>query len=284
MLERIKSKIKHNEFVWRYLTNFGPTVGYKLQSQVLNLEERRIVDALKNDGIARTTVRELFEDISSFEALVRETERVKAMRAEDIATARGKANRPDCRQGKSFKLSLLGPKPIFDPQSPFSKFALHPAIVRIVEAYLGMYARLQYFNIWINFAVDHPARSSQLWHRDRDDIHIVKGFLYLSDVEASSGPLTYARHSQRRGPQNLNPAAIVENGVLRTTNQQMMEVLPAGDVIEAVGPIGTLVFADTHGYHKGGHVREGERLLFTFMFTSPNADLPKLMTGLSDVC
>lgn len=278
MLENVKKRFRRNEYIWRYYRNFLPTVEYKMGAGRLNQEESSIVNQLKINGIARTSVSSLFDDSICYEKLLQETQCIQVTRSEEIANARNMAKSANPREGKSFKLSLLGPKPSFSIESPFACFALHESIVKIAEAYLGMHARLQYFNIWLNFAVDHPPRSSQLWHRDRDDIHIVKGFLYLSDVDENSGPLAYASGTHKPGIQNVFPETFIEGGVPRSTNEQMMKVLPADRVEEAKGPKGTILFADTRGFHRGGLARSSERLLFTFMFTSPNADVNSLMT------
>ena len=41
--------------------------------------------------------------------------------------------------------------------------------------------------------------ASQRWHRDPDDDHIVKMFIYLSDVAEEAGPFEYVRDSAAGG-------------------------------------------------------------------------------------
>jgi hypothetical protein len=48
----------------------------------------------------------------------------------------------------------------------------------------------------------------------------------------------------------------------------MAAVVPESQWIPCVGPKGTIVFADTRGYHKGGLARERDRIMYTCMFTS----------------
>jgi hypothetical protein len=64
--------------------------------------------------------------------------------------------------------------------------------------------------------------------------------------------------------------------VRRWNDQQMAEVVPAEKWIKAIGPAGSIVFADTRGYHKGGLAREHDRLLYTCLFTSPTSQAPEL--------
>ena len=51
----------------------------------------------------------------------------------------------------------------------------------------------------------------------------------------------------------------------------MAEVVPAERWVKGTGPRGTLIFADTRGYHKGGLARERDRLLYTCQFLSKAA-------------
>jgi hypothetical protein len=48
----------------------------------------------------------------------------------------------------------------------------------------------------------------------------------------------------------------------------MADVVPCDRWIRGVGKVGTIIFADTHGFHKGGLARERDRLLYTCMFVS----------------
>lgn len=48
----------------------------------------------------------------------------------------------------------------------------------------------------------------------------------------------------------------------------MAAVLPPDRWIKAVGGKGTIIFADTRGYHKGWLARERDRIMYVCMFTS----------------
>jgi hypothetical protein len=139
-----------------------------------------------------------------------------------------------------------------------------------------MYTRLRYYNVWHTFATTGEARESQLWHRDREDFKILKVFVYLSDVDEGAGALTYARGSQRSRGLKSNPECFVEGGVKRSKDEQMAAVVPPERWVQAKGPTGTIVFADTSGYHKGGLARERDRLMYVCMFTSPSSQSKEL--------
>jgi hypothetical protein len=52
----------------------------------------------------------------------------------------------------------------------------------------------------------------------------------------------------------------------------MAAVVPPSEWLTAAGPAGTLLFADTTGWHKGGSARTGDRLLYTCLFGSQAGD------------
>src|SRR5262249_18997045 len=94
------------------------------------------------------------------------------------------------------------------------------------------------------------------------------------DVDEGAGPFTYAPGTHRKGPVRQRPDYFVdEKGAWRSTDEQMAVVLPPANWFNAVGPLGTIIFADTRGYHKGGLARSRDRLMYLCMFTSRAAVL-----------
>ena len=57
----------------------------------------------------------------------------------------------------------------------------------------------------------------------------------------------------------------------------MDQVIPKKDWIIGTGAKGTIIFADTRGFHKGGDARKGDRLMYTCMYTSPASDSKRLL-------
>jgi hypothetical protein len=93
--------------------------------------------------------------------------------------------------------------------------------------------------------------------------------VYLTDVDEGAGPFTYAPGTHLLGNVKTEPEYHMENGVKRTVDEQMDKIVPKEKWVTALVPKYTVVFADTHGYHKGGLAREHDRLLYTCMYTSP---------------
>jgi hypothetical protein len=57
----------------------------------------------------------------------------------------------------------------------------------------------------------------------------------------------------------------------------MSAVVPKENWVRGIGKKGTIIFADTRGFHKGGEARTDDRLMFTAMFTSPASDSKRLL-------
>nr|MBA3442989.1 hypothetical protein [Pyrinomonadaceae bacterium] len=197
---------------------------------------------------------------------------------EQLAAARTAADDRDGKQKKTFIFPLLGERPTLDPSDVYVRFALQKPIPRIANAYFGMYTRLRFYNVWHTFTTQDEASASQFWHRDRDDLHhVLKIFVYLSDVDDGAGPFTYAAGTHFKKKLPREPAYFLEDGyVMRSDDAQLAEVVPPERWMKCTGPKGTIIFADTRGYHKGGLARERDRLMYTCMFTSSLA--PELFT------
>jgi hypothetical protein len=267
-----------SELKWRYLDNLGPLLAHRRERQPLAGEAARVVAELNRNGIAMTSVAALLRDGSFFSSLETAVAELERLAADEIAAARQAANRAD--GWKTYLIEFLGKHPVLEPQSVCARFALQPEILNIANAYFGMRTRLRTYNVWRNFATKIAPRNSQLWHRDPEDRYVLKLFVYLDDVDRGCGPIAYAAGSHPKRGLKRAPAftKTAEDKARRSDDGQMAEVAPRDRWIDGIGPKGTMVFADTRGYHKGGQATERERLLYMCMFTSRASRYPEGFT------
>jgi hypothetical protein len=256
------------EFTWRYVFNLRPTLAYQFGSRPLSGEAARVLAALDSHGIAITSARKLLGADSCYDELTAAADRLEDDLGKQLRVARTAADDRGAVGRKTFIVELLGARPVLDLDDIYARFALQKPILQIANTYFGMYTRLRYYNIWHTFATQSQARESQLWHRDREDYYILKVFVYLSDVDEAAGPFTYAAGSHLKGRLRREPAYFLEGEVRRSGDAQMAEVVPPERWVKGVGPKGTIIFADTRGYHKGGLARARDRIMYTCMFTS----------------
>jgi hypothetical protein len=277
-IRNIVRESRRKEFFWRYGFNFLPSLNYRLAADACGEAARRVVRNLDRDGIAVASVDELpgaknlFAELESKVAEIMETRRV------ELDELKSRANRTDKIGEKTFNVELLGSEVEFEPESVFARFALQESFLDIADSYFKMLVKLRYYNVWNTFATSAAPRESQLWHYDREDNYILKIFVYLKDVGDGAGPFTYAPKTHRKGVlSGKEPEYFVEKGVRRTTDEQMAAVVAPEKWIKGTGKKGTIIFADTRGFHKGGEARTDDRLMFTCMFTSPASQSKRLL-------
>jgi hypothetical protein len=281
MLPKLKGIVRNsrrNEFVWRYGFNISPTLGYRFNRHSgTTALQKTIVDKLNKDGIAISSIDECSHEIEHFPELDHSVSGLLELQNEKIDTKRAMAASRDSIGDKTFNLELLGSPVKFDPSSVYARFALQSLFRNVANGYFQMLAQLRYYNVWYTFASSTTPRESQLWHFDREDNYILKVFVYLNEVDLGTGPFTYAPGTHRKGQRwNILPESFLEQNVLRSSDDQMSKVVSKTDWVRALGKKGTIVFADTRGFHKGGEARTGDRLMFTCMYTSPASQSKRL--------
>src|SRR5262245_165817 len=259
-----------SDFTWRYVANLGPCFRYHRMRKSLPPLQQLLVADLQRNGIASSSVEQRLGKTSLFQELESAVRTCEVALADEINQARFDAGKPD--QVKGYCFHLLGRSQVWDLNSIFLRFGVQPAILDIANAYFGMLTRLLYYNAWHNVPMQAEARESQLWHRDPEDRYILKLFVYLTDVDQESGPLSYAPGTHASGAVKIHPESrLVKEGstyVGRSDDVQMSAVIAREKWITALGPKGTIVFVDTRGYHKGGLVRAHDRIVYTCMFNS----------------
>jgi hypothetical protein len=239
-----------------------------------------VVHSLNEQGVALTSVASLLGDTRCFDELraaVAEHERALGDRLSQMRRA---ANDPGTNGQKPYLFELLGKDPEIDRDSVYGRFALQRQIADVANAYFGMYVRLRYYNVWYNFVTDRQASQSQLWHRDPEDRYILKVFVCLVPVDSDNGPFTYAPGTHMKGRCHRRPAYLHKDGdTTRSDDRQMSAVVPQHQWVTCTGPAGTIVFADTRGYHKGGLARVRDRVVYTCEFNSTAAGAGGLTTS-----
>ena len=78
---------------------------------------------------------------------------------------------------------------------PGSRSSRRARLLDLANTYVGMWSELEYVDVWYSVPQPEAAEriSSQRWHRDYNDKHLLKVFLYLVDVDESMGPVPVRR-------------------------------------------------------------------------------------------
>jgi ectoine hydroxylase-related dioxygenase (phytanoyl-CoA dioxygenase family) len=145
---------------------------------------------------------------------------------------------------------------------------VNPRLLDIANAYLGLWSKLEYVDVWYTPPLYEPERrSSQRWHRDFNDRHLLKAFVYLVDVDEGTGPFEYVPRSAPGGElDQLWPWRPLGDNY---PPQDELERRVDGRAVTFTAPKGTLIFCNTSGFHRGGFATANPRVLATFTWDSP---------------
>lgn len=247
-------------FIWRYVGNASRTLQAQFAKQEYPDAKQLGRDLEKAGILCGASDTYLSEDGQS--ALAEASGLVLNLANEAVAEARG----PQEGKSKKYLIELVRGATTHEADSPLLKVALDSKLLEIVASYLGLWPSLYSVGAWLNYPIGEAPMASQLWHRDPEDLKIVKVFIYLVDVGEESGPFCYIPGTQSFGKRaNLVPD---HKDAMRITDEEMATVIGPEDWIRCTGPMGTMILADTVGFHRGGHATHGNRILITFTYTS----------------
>jgi Phytanoyl-CoA dioxygenase (PhyH) len=235
------------------------------QPPTLSPAQREAVEALRQDGIALTT----FEALVGDPGLWGELKTSMGEFVEECESRRASAG-----SGPTHKDDYIirrRPETKLDAGNPWIRFGASPPVLDVVNAYRGMWSKLVNLEQWYTVPYGSAKRiASQRWHRDPRDNHLVKVFLYFSDVDEGAGPFEYVRGSPKGGPYgDLWPWTL--HGEKYPSQEEFGERIPESAVVTATGPAGTIILCDTSGFHRGGYARDKPRILSTHHYVSPAA-------------
>lgn len=241
-----------------------------LTSPQLNDVQQHALDSLRTDGIAVLRFHDLFggelwnDAVADIEPFIRETEQA----TQDLGDR--PAGKEEVIVRRFFeKKGADGDRTTFSLESPWLRYAASPLLLDIVNAYGREPRRLFYLDNW--FTVPYPGAServaSQRWHRDPEDEHVVKVFVYFSDVDDEAGPFEYVRSSSAGGRHGeLWPWS---EGHRYPPPEEFDATVPSEDRLTMTGPIGTMIICDTGGFHRGGFARTKPRILSVSSYIPP---------------
>jgi len=261
----------HYELRWRLTANRISARRFRLQLPALSDVQRRLVHDLCVLGIAFARFDELGVDPDEFERLrsnadaFSHSEQVQhAIR--DYATAAASPPTSDAYLVKRYPEG-----PTFAMADPLMQIGLSHNVLDTVNAYLGLWSKLIYADLWHSIPRDIGRRiGSQRWHRDPEDRRMVKIYLYFNDVREGAGALEYVPGSCTTGAgpyHDLWPWK--PRGARYPSDEDFDKRVASSDRVSCLGGPGTIIFCDTDGFHRGGIATTGVRLVATWTFVTP---------------
>ncbi|MEM7358547.1 MAG: phytanoyl-CoA dioxygenase family protein [Pseudomonadota bacterium] len=230
-----------------------------------NIDEKRlktIVEAISEDGFYRFEQKLSSDQLDSLLEFAHETP------CDALLPSSGeRLEFTYAPERKLFRNSVESVKYNFRPSDllrtkSVQKLILDPTILAVAENYLRCKPILDLVAMWWSKPSKQPSsEAAQFYHFDMDRIKFLKFFIYLTDVNSDTGPHCYVRGSCKRKPE-----ALCKDG--RVSDDEISQHFHQVDMVEIVGQRGTIIAADTRGFHKGKQLLTGERLMLQFEFAN----------------
>ena len=264
----------------RMLSNRSSRRAFRKVSSALAEPQQDAVGRLEADGIAVMHYDELvgntvlWDEISADAARFRTEAELQL--ADSARPRKGKSYliRRNPKRPKRMTPELAGKKKApwrFDPANPWLRLGVSPSLLGVVNAYRGLLTKLTYFDQWYTIPVGMAADrvASQNWHRDPEDLHVVKVFVYLSDVDEEAGPFEYVPGSQPGGRYgDVWPWTFMRGSDYPSPAEFAKRISP-DEYLAVTGKRGTIVLCDSSGFHRGGFARTRPRVMSVYTYVSP---------------
>jgi len=253
----------------RLLANRASRRRYAHERPPLDETQQQVVERLRREGYATLPLSDLVTDDSLLRDLEADAGRFVGETEDALdREARGEESGLRRRQGKEFVVRKYAYGVQLALDDPWLRLGVDRRLLDVANAYLGMWAKLEYVDLWYTPPVaDAERRSSQQWHRDFNDRHLLKGFVYLVDVDEAAGPFEYVPGSAPGG----------ELEALWPWRPLGDNYPPQDELAERIGDRAvtftaskwTLILCNTCGFHRGGFATGKPRALATFTWDSP---------------
>ncbi len=141
------------------------------------------------------------------------------------------------------------------------------SLADIAQSYLGARPVIDVLSLWwhTDFSDKPDSEAAQYFHFDMDRPKWLKFFIFLTDVQPTSGPHIYVAGSHKTG---AIPSKLLDKGYSRLTDEEVKYHFAKENIIEFVAPCGTILAEDSRGLHKGKHVEQGDRLMLQIQFSN----------------
>ncbi len=260
---------------------------------ILDDEQSRILEEIVDKGYCMSHFDDLFGETES--DLWRDAENF----VQDVAT------RPDildlqrriseCEDfnsdphfQKMFKPSIINYRQeigeMFATEAPYQLY-LNKRILDIANSYNEMLSKIRNVALWINPPISGKnvgeRKGSQIWHRDQEDVNILKCFIYYSDITEDSGATEYIPYSKSEPVRKYTDVLAYPSSSGYPGDFLVNKRIEPSDMIKAEGRKGSIMFFDTNGFHRGGYVTGARRILTMSTFLRPVSPYAATNTKLS---
>ncbi|HZC29805.1 MAG TPA: phytanoyl-CoA dioxygenase family protein [Gaiellaceae bacterium] len=252
----------------RLLANRASRRRYDQTPPQLDEVQQDVVDRLRDEGYATLPLSDLVTTDVWTELEANAAEFVAHTEAGLAGEREGSDSTLRRRAGKEFLIRKYAWGVQLGLDDPWLRLGTNLRLLDLANAYLGMWSKLEYVDVWYTPpAAADERRSSQRWHRDFNDRHLLKAFVYLVDVDEETGPFEYVPRSAPGGElDRLWPWRPLGDNY---PPEDELERRIDGRAVTFTATKGTIIFCNTSGFHRGGFAKTKPRVLATFTWDSP---------------
>ena len=220
---------------------------YSSRLPAISSEDSTLVDSLKQEGVAVTSLKKL--NISSNSLMIYTAEKLLS---ELKAIPSNEEN----------SVGWLISKDIMQEQEIFL-WGLEEKLLNLIENYLGL--PVKYVGMHLRREIANGITEDvRQWHIDIEDYRRIKIIVYLNDVDEEGGPFQYlSKNLTSKTSKELK----YNNGFV--VDQVMETVVPKSNWTSCTGVAGTVILADTCNiFHRAKAPIQSDRFSLTFGYTS----------------
>lgn len=168
---------------------------------------------------------------------------------------------PDGPPGRQFKID----SPLVCADPTMQVILADPFLAQVAGSYFGSTPVVSSAALWWNTVREHPSSwLAQKYHWDNAGFQWVHVFIYLVDVDETTGPHVFVKGSHVPVAERASLAA---RGTVRIDDADVEHAFP-GRATPICGPAGTVFMADTWGLHKAALPVARDRLVVDLMFNN----------------
>lgn len=138
----------------------------------------------------------------------------------------------------------------------------------VASSYINANPILCSVNLWWSAVLGGIPNSeaAQLFHFDMSRASWLNFFIYLTDVDADSGPHCVVKKSHHFN--NAKGFELLKKGYVRISDKEIEDAYGTENIVEICGEKGTIIAVDTKCFHKGKPPINKHRLIFELVYAS----------------
>lgn len=161
---------------------------------------------------------------------------------------------PAVRNGEVMLISLANPLQVDGLEDLCA-----PLMTELERNVYGSYAMLDKVYVFRSTVCHLNPRASRLWHYDNHPREIIKLMIYLTDVDAGTGPFEYLRETGTLRAVCGSPLAPLFGNSRVSTEAIKLHLANGLEKHMVIGPTGTMILFDNNMIHRGNLAQDGAR-------------------------